>query len=426
MPKESINQQKLAIFGGQKAITIPHPHEIWPPKATKKELQEIALQRNKDIGIKGKTGPIAEFEEMFANFLEKKVTYQITYNSGTSALLAAYFALGLNQNDEVVGPALTYHAALSPVFILKGNVRLVDIDLQTRCIDPNKIEEKITNKTKIITVVHQWGHPAHMDQIIAIANKYHLKIIEDCSHAHGSRYKGRLCGTFGDIAVFSLQASKTLFAGEGGILVTNNQQIYERATLLGHYRDRSREEVKSKIYHQYWTTGFGLKLRMSPFNAIVAKHSLLHFPEIITERHQCLNYFNQQLKTISYLEPIFIADYAYMGAWYGFKPLYHPEKLCHLSRDKLVQILNAEGVEVSSPSGPILSSQPLYQEVNGAMFPTLKKKPNTAASAPNALIVAKNALSFPTFSNFQRDKKIIDEYIIALKKIESISHSCNA
>jgi dTDP-4-amino-4,6-dideoxygalactose transaminase len=400
-------------------VTIPHPHEIWPPKATKQELREIAQQRNKDISIKGITGPIAEFEEMFANFLENKVAYQITYNSGTSALLAAYFALDLNQDDEVIGPALTYHAALSPAFILKANVVLVDIDLRTRGIDPRKIEEKITNKTKIITVVHQWGHPANMDQIIAIADKYRLKILEDCSHAHGSRYKGKLCGTFGDVAVFSLQTNKALFAGEGGILVTNNQQIYERATLLGHYRDRSREEVKSKIYHQYWTTGFGLKLRMSPFNAIVAKHSLLRFPKIINQRHKCLNYFNEKLKAINYLEPVFVADYAYMGAWYGFKPLYHPEKLHHLSREKLIQILRAEGVEVSSPSGPILTSQPLYREVTGAMFPKLKKKANTSIDTPAALIVAKNALSFPTFSNFHRDKKIIDEYIFALKKVET-------
>jgi dTDP-4-amino-4,6-dideoxygalactose transaminase len=228
--------KKLAINGGSKSVTIPKPHEIWPPKASIRELIELAYQRNKDIGIKGKTGPIKFFEDLFAEFMNHKVRYQITFNSGTSALFAAYFAIGLNEGDEVIGPALTYHAALSPLFVLKAHPVLVDIDVNTRCIDVNKIEEKITSKTKAITVVHQWGHPADMDKILLIAKKHNLKIIEDCSHAHGSKYKNELCGTFGDVAIFSLQTNKAMFAGEGGILITNNSEIYNRATLLGHSR----------------------------------------------------------------------------------------------------------------------------------------------------------------------------------------------
>lgn len=410
--------KELAINGGKKMVTVSHPHEIWPPKAGIKELFEIAIQRNKDIGIKGKTGPIKEFEDLFARFLDKQVKYQITFNSGTSALFAAYFALNLNEEDEVIGPALTYHAALSPLYTLKINVVLVDIDPKTRCIDVNKIEEKITNKTRAITVVHQWGHPVDMDKVLKIAQKYNLKIVEDCSHAHGSEYKGKLCGTFGDTAVFSLQTNKAMFAGEGGILVTNNDDIYYRATLLGHYRDRSREEIKDIEYKKYWVTGFGLKLRMSPFNAIVAKYSLYRFPKIIKQRHKCLNYFNEKLKEINFIEPIYIAPYAYMGAWYGFKPLYLKNKLNNISREKLIEVLRAEGLEVSDPSGPVLSTQPLYFEEESVMYHGLIKKPNIVSDTPNAVFVEKNALSFPTFSNFKRDKKIIDQYIKAMKKVQ--------
>ena len=410
--------KKLVINGGKKYITISHPHEIWPPKANLRELFEIAIQRNRDIGIKGKTGPIKKFEDLFSLFLKKQTKYQITFNSGTSALFAAYFALGLTDKDEVIGPALTYHAALSPLYILKANVVLVDIDPKTRCIDANKIEEKITVNTKAITVVHQWGHPADMDKVLEIAKKYNLKVIEDCSHAHGSEYKGKLCGTFGDVAVFSLQTNKAIFAGEGGILVTNNDNYYYRATLLGHYRDRSREEIKDEEYKKYWVTGFGLKLRMSPFNAIVAKHSLLRFSKTIEQRHKCLNYFNNRLKEISYIEPVFIAPYVYMGAWYGFKPLYLKEKLNNISREKLIQILQKEGMEISDPSGPVLSTQPLYYEKKSKMFPNLDKKSNNVSDTPNAKIIEENALSFPTFSNFKRDKKIIDQYINAMKKVQ--------
>lgn len=410
----------LAINGGKKAVTIPSPHEIWPPKAGLRELFDIARQRNRDIGIKGKTGPIKEFEDLFNDFLEKQVKYQITFNSGTSALFAAYFALGLEENDEIIGPALTYHAALSPVYTLKANVVLVDVDPKTRCIDASLIEKNITKKTKAITVVHQWGHPADMDAIMAVAKKHNLKVIEDCSHAHGSKYKDKLCGTFGDITVFSLQTNKAIFAGEGGILVTNNEEFYYRATLLGHYRDRSKKEVSDPEYQKYWVTGFGLKLRMSPFNAIVAKHSLFRFPKLIENRHKCLNYFNERLKEISYIEPVYVADYAYMGAWYGFKPLYIKGKLHNISREKLIAVLSAEGVEVSDPSGPMLSTQPLYLEISGKMYPSLNKKSNDPTITPVAKILQDDALSFPTFSDYKRDKKIIDQYILALKKVESL------
>ena len=255
---------------------------------------------------------------------------------------------------------------------------------------------------------------------MAVAKKHNLKVIEDCSHAHGSKYKDKLCGTFGDITVFSLQTNKAIFAGEGGILVTNNEEFYYRATLLGHYRDRSKKEVSDPEYQKYWVTGFGLKLRMSPFNAIVAKHSLFRFPKLIENRHKCLNYFNERLKEISYIEPVYVADYAYMGAWYGFKPLYIKGKLHNISREKLIAVLSAEGVEVSDPSGPMLSTQPLYLEISGKMYPSLNKKSNDPTITPVAKILQDDALSFPTFSDYKRDKKIIDQYILALKKVESL------
>ena len=250
-------KNKLALLGGEPLINIGGPHKVWPPKADDNELEEIKAQRNIDISIKGKTGPIKELEDLFLNFLDNKIKYCVSFNSGTSALLAAYFAMGIEEDDEVMGPALTYHAALSPVYFLKGNVILVDINKETRCIEVENIEKIINKKTKVITVVHQWGHPADMDKIMKIAKEHSLLVLEDCSHAHGSRYKGKMCGTFGDVAIFSLQAQKMIFAGEGGILVTNNEKYYNRATLLGHYRDRSKEEVKDSKYNEYWQTGFG-------------------------------------------------------------------------------------------------------------------------------------------------------------------------
>lgn len=408
----------LAINGGEKAVSTPYPHFIWPPKSNKQEKIDLGIQRDKDISIKGSSGPIRELENKFKSFLKNKVKYAITYNSGTSALLAAYFALGIDESDEVISPAFTYHATVSPVFIFKANPVLVDVDIDTWCIDPNKIEEKITNKTKIIVVNHQWGHPADMDKILKIALKYNLKILEDCSHAHGSKYKGKMVGTFGDIAVFSLQANKILFAGEGGILVTNSEEYHDRATLFGHYRDRARDEIKNKFYQQFWFTGYGLKLRMSPYNAITALYSLKKLEDRIKSRKKCLQYFSAKLSRLLEITVPVVAGYADMGAWYGFKPLYDPEKFHSIPRETYINALAAEGVEVKEPQSDALSRLPFYMIKEDKMFKDRKSKYTfRPGNFPVAEKLASCALSLPTFTEWPRSKKIIDQYMNAFQKL---------
>ena len=418
--------EKLALVGGPQAIPQSLPHDVWPPAGMDDELHDLAAQRNLDIGIRGRVGPIAELEDQFRIFLEHQVKHAITFNSGTSALLAAYFAVGVETGVQVIGPALTYHAALSPVYVLGGEAVLADIEIDTRCIDPDEIERRITARTRAITVVHQWGHPANLDAILAVARKHDLAVVEDCSHAHGSRYKGRLCGTFGDVAVFSLQTNKAIFAGEGGILVTNNDLYADRAVLLGHYRDRSREDVTSERLRQFWVTGYGLKLRMSPFNAIVALHSLRRFPHVKAERHRCLQYLRERLAEISYLEPPFISPEVDMGAWYGFKPLYRQDVL-GVSRTCLIKALRAEGMEVGGPSGPTLSTQPLYAAASDPLFPSGRARfSNQSTETPRARMVEMNALSLPTFWRWDHDHPIMDAYVAAFRKIGDNADSLRA
>ena len=138
--------------------------------------------------------------------------------------------------------------------------------------------------------------------------------------------------------------------------------MHDRATLLGHYRDRARAAVTDPQLRRYWVTGYGLKLRMSPFNAIVAKHALTAFDSRMKERHACLDYFRRLLANVRYLQPVEVAPYAHMGAWYGFKPLYLPKMLGGMPKAKLVEILRAEGMEILDPSGPCLATLPLFAE----------------------------------------------------------------
>ncbi|GAB3213754.1 dTDP-4-amino-4,6-dideoxygalactose transaminase [Marinactinospora thermotolerans DSM 45154] len=408
---------ELALFGGEPVITLPRPHEVWPPPADPAELAALAAQRDDDISIKGRCGPIARFETEFLEFLEGRVRHAVTFNSGTSALFAAYFALGVTEGVEVVGPALTYHAALSPVYALRGSVVLADVDVQTRGISPAAVRAAITENTRVITVVHQWGHPCDMDAILRIAEENGLRVLEDCSHAHGSRYKGRPVGTFGDAAVFSLQANKAVFAGEGGILVTDDRAVHDRATLLGHYRDRSREEIDDESLRRYWVSGFGLKLRMSPFNAVVASHALAAFPERKEARHRCLRYLTDRLADVDYIEPVHVCDEVDMGAWYGYKPLYRPKALEGISRGTLIAALRAEGMEVGAPSGPRLATLPLYCAEANPLFPEARYLPNRVRPGTNAEFVEAHALSLPTFYRWPQDKELIDHYVEAFHKI---------
>ncbi|MEV7595944.1 DegT/DnrJ/EryC1/StrS family aminotransferase [Kitasatospora sp. NPDC089797] len=409
--------ERLALLGGAPTIEQPLPHEVWPPPADEAELSELAAQRNTDISIKGNSGPIGRLEADFLAFLEGGARYAVTFNSGTSALLAAYFALGVREGVDVVGPALTYHAALSPVFALRGDVVLADIDPETRGLDPDALRSALTERTKVVTVVHQWGHPCDMDAILSIAERHGLRVLEDCSHAHGSRYKGRPVGTFGDAAVFSLQANKAVYAGEGGILVTDDPGIQDRATLLGHYRDRSRDSVLDEDLRAHWVTGFGLKLRMSPFNAIVARHALAAFPARKEARHRCLRHFGEQLADVEYLAPVHVADHVDMGAWYGYKPLYRPEALGGVPRSVLIRALRAEGMEVGAPSGPRLSTLPLYARPENPLFPGTPKKAPAAGADSQAEHVEQHALSLPTFTDWPADKALIDQYAEAFRKV---------
>ncbi|EJB8578617.1 MULTISPECIES: DegT/DnrJ/EryC1/StrS family aminotransferase [Acinetobacter] len=403
-------------------VSLELPHEIWPPNGNDSELLDIGNQRNLDIRIAGKSGPIKVFEDSFLSFLENKVKYGITFNSGTSALLASYFSLDLTEGDEVIGPVLTYHAALSPLFLLRLKPVLADVQQTTRCIDPLDIERKITEKTKAITVVHQWGHPADLDAIIKLCEKYNLKLVEDCSHAHGSKYKGKLCGTFGDVAAFSLQANKMIYAGEGGILVTNNEDIHDKATLLGHYRDRSKNEIKNAELQKYWVTGFGQKLRMSPFNAIVAKYSLNNFEKNMSGRHACLNYFNKKLSAFDFIEPHFVDDSVDMGAWYGFKPLYHSDKLNNIDKSIFIKLLQMEGLEISDPSAPLLSTTPLYNNGLNPLF-NIPQESNSYDGFINADYISKSGLSLPTFYEPDIHIPLIDKYIEAIEKVSNFLKS---
>ena len=186
---------------------------------------------------------ITRFEESFARY--HGVKHAIATSNCTTALHLSLKALGIGPGDEVICPDLTFIAPGNMIVLAGAKLVLVDIDPETLAIDPAKLESKITDRTKAIIVVHQFGHAAPMDEILAIAGKHELRIIEDNAESIGGQYKGRFLGTFGDTSCFSFFANKIITSGEGGIILTDNDEIAEKCRIL---RDHGMSRTTKYLY----------------------------------------------------------------------------------------------------------------------------------------------------------------------------------
>jgi len=216
---------------------------------------------------------VTDFERDFASMIG--VTHAATMSNGTSGLEAAFFALGVGPGDEVIAPSYTIHSTFSPVLILGATVRFADINPDTLTIDPEEVERLVTERTKAIVVVHIWGNPVNMDGIMDISKRYYLKVIEDCSHCHGARWGDKVLGSIGDIGVFSLQQSKPVSAGEGGIVVTQSADLLDRMLAYGHQGRRVSGTLREEIQTNFFPgTGTGRKCRAHPIGIALARVDL--------------------------------------------------------------------------------------------------------------------------------------------------------
>ncbi len=265
---------KLAMQGGPKAIKgeLP-PWPIWGKE------EAVLLKKTLDSGIWGVMGDeIPQFSKSFAELLNIK--HVLPVFNGTIALVLALETLGIGQGDEVIIPDYTFMATAVAPLKLGAKPVLVDVDPNTYCIDPSKIEEAITDKTRAIIPVHLCGNICDMEKILSIAEKYNLRVIEDSAHAHGARMNGTYAGGFGDIGTFSFQSSKTLACGEGGAVTTNSDEIFEK---LFSYHNCGRPSSEPNYVHDLP----GSNYRLGQFQAAVLNGQLERFKEqvVIRDRH---------------------------------------------------------------------------------------------------------------------------------------------
>lgn len=235
---------------------------------------------------------ITRFEEDFARYLG--VGFATTTTNGTAALHLAIAALNIGPGDEVIVPDLTIISCALAVVYTGATPVFVDVEAATGTIDPKKIEAKITKRTKAIMVVHLYGHPADMDPIMVIARKYRIPVIEDAAEAHGAQYKGKKCGSIGDVACFSFYANKIVTTGEGGMLVTNNKQLYEKAKLL--------KNLAHSPKRRFWHVSIGFNYRMTNLQAALGVAQLEKIDEYIRKKQWMAEEYNKRLGDIPSLE----------------------------------------------------------------------------------------------------------------------------
>ena len=234
------------------------------------------------ISSKGKYNDL--FAERFAKYIG--VNYATTVSNGTLALHLALMALGIGEGDEVIVPTFTYIASVNAVKYTRANVVFVDSLEDSWQIDPKDIERHITIRTKAIIVVHLYGHPCDMDSIMAIADKHRLFVIEDCAEAIGSEYKGQKVGSFGDIAAFSFFGNKTITCGEGGMVLTNDKTLFERAIHL--------KGQGLAAHREYWHDIIGYNYRMTNIAAAIGMAQLEQVDAFIDRKIEIAEYYKDK------------------------------------------------------------------------------------------------------------------------------------
>lgn len=234
---------------------------------------------------------IGKFEESFADYLGSR--FAVTTTNGTAALHLAVASLGIGPGDEVIMPDLTIISCPLSVIYTGAEPVLVDVDPVTFTIDTKLIESKITKHTKAIMAVHLYGHPADMDPILKLAKKYELAVIEDAAEAHGARYKGKLVGSLGTIGAFSFYANKIVTTGEGGMIVTNDESLAQKARLL--------KDLAHSPNRRFWHQEIGFNYRMTNLSAAIGLAQLESIKTYIKKKKWMAREYARAFKGIPFL-----------------------------------------------------------------------------------------------------------------------------
>jgi len=411
-----VTSSPLALLGGTPAVLMPEPHFAWPP-ITDATRKAVASQVDRAISIYDRSGVVAELEDALADYFG--VRYAVLTSSGTAALHSMYAAAGIGPGTEVIVPAYTFFATVTPLLHLGAIPVLAECDERGN-LDPADVAARITHRTRAIAVTHMWGTPAQVNELRDLADEHGLKLFEDGSHSHGATVRGLKTGSFGDAAAFSMNGPKPLSAGEGGFLLTDDPGIYRRALLHGQYNKRCRNEIpESDPLSRYAVTGMGLKHRIHPLAAAIGLDQLNKLDTYLSGRNRTAAYLSERLREVPGVEPIMPAD-GDRSSWYGLILRYLPDQLNGLPLNRYFAALQAEGaIETDRPGSTCpLNLLPLFQEP-GPLFPALNRRFAYAPGQfPRSEAFHDSIIKLPVWYH-EDDQGTVDAYIEAFGKVST-------
>ncbi|MDO8499653.1 MAG: DegT/DnrJ/EryC1/StrS family aminotransferase [bacterium] len=418
----------LAINGGKPVIQKPLPR-----------VYNIGREEIKAVTDLMKAGPLSDYvgasgeyflggkevKKLEKSFCRKfKVKHAVSFNSATTALHAAVAALGIGPGDEVIVPPLSM-SATATVVIMNGAVPIfADVDERSFCIDPKSVAKKITKRTKAIIAVNLFGGPADLNALTKLAKANGIKIIEDNAQSPGGIYQGKFTGTVGDIGVFSFNVHKVMQSGEGGILVTDNDEYCYRAQLARNHG----ENIVSDQMDFVAGPIMGSNYRMTEIEAAIANQQLRKLDFFNRERLKLTDYLTKKLSNIAGLELPVVAP-GDRHVFYVYPIKINAAKL-GVSRDLFVDAMKAEGFVMSKGYVRPLYLLPIFQNkqvFNKTKFPFVwSGYAGEADYSPGICPVAerlyKEELTFTGICQYPYDKSVIDLFVKAVKKIVDNIH----
>jgi len=405
---------KLALHGGEPILAAsPSNRFVWPvvDEATRTAVNNQLMT---SISIYDRSGVIEELEQRLeARF---SVSHALLTSSGTAALHSIYAALRLGPDDEVIVPVYTFFATVTPLLTTGATPVFVDCDGNGN-LDPAEVKRHITGRTRAIVVTHMWGLPADVSALAAVAKEAGIYLIEDASHAFGATAHGKAVGTFGFASAISLQAQKTLPAGEGGIVLTSSDEAFYWSLAFGHYNKRCRNEIPSDhLLAAFATTGLGLKLRIHPLAAAIALRQLDSVDDVLARRRAIASSMLERLAQLPGIRvPHIPADVE--PSWYALVLQYDQTEADGLSRQRLHQALLAEGcVDIDLPdSTRPLVEFPLFQRP-GDIYRAYGGRSFAIGEWPSARVYQQRAIKLPVWHR-AGDEMLADAYVDAFEKV---------
>jgi len=387
---------RLAILGGSAVLTKPSP--AWPifDEKDRQALNEVLESRVWG----GYHEAVGELERRFAAF--HGTEYGIALANGTVSLEIALTSAGIRPGDEVIVPPITFVASATSVARVGAVPVFVDVDPETINLNPDLIQKSITERTRAIVAVHFAGHPVDLDRIVELCDRHRLVLIEDCAHAHGAEWHEQHIGSFGSFGSFSFQASKNMTAGEGGMLITNDPVLAERARSIS---NQGRQTGGAWYEHQ----SLGTNARMTGFQAVLLLNQLERLPNELATRMQRAKYLREALIKNGGLlpTPAALDERVTVHGYHLFSMRYDSSVHVGLTRGRFIEALQAEGVPVTAGY-----PNPIYRN---ELF---RKHPNVVTACPEAEAYCQSSIWLP-HNALLADEQWIDDVITAINKVRN-------